>query len=138
MTLAVEMGSTGLDVFIPSWEQSVKSLELLLKEAQDKVTDVEQQGFVGGDEVGVDQIIFLQQAGKNRHDHICESLELFGKEVLPEFVPKRKEREERKAEELAPYIEKALGRKRRMPELSDDEIPIVKASRERESFYRKD
>ena len=72
------------------------------------------------------------------HDHICESLELFGKEVLPEFVPKRKEREERKAEELAPYIEKALGRKQRMPELSDDEIPIVNASRERESFYRKD
>ena len=92
----------------------------------------------GFDEVGVDQIIFLQQAGKNRHDHICESLELFGREVLPEFVPKREQREARKAEELAPYIEKALGRKRWMPELSDDEIPIVKASRERESFYRKD
>ncbi len=90
------------------------------------------------DEVGVDQIIFLQQAGKNRHDHICESLELFGKEVLPEFVEKREEREARKAEELAPYIEKALGRKRLMPPLSDEEIPIVKASREREAFYRKD
>ena len=90
------------------------------------------------DEVGVDQIIFLQQAGKNRHDHICESLELFGKEVLPEFVEKREEREARKAEELAPYIEKALGRKQRMPALSDDEIPIVKASREREAFYHKD
>ena len=25
------------------------------------------------------------QAGKNRHEHICESLELFGREVLPEF-----------------------------------------------------
>ena len=90
------------------------------------------------DEVGVDQIIFLQQAGKNRHDHICDSLDLFGKEVLPEFVEKREEREARKAEELAPYIEKALGRKRLMPALSDDEIPIVKASREREAFYHKD
>ena len=89
-------------------------------------------------EVGVDQIIFLQQAGKNRHEDICESLDLFGKEVLPEFLERREEREACKAEELAPYIEKALGRKRLMPALSDDEIPIVKASREREAFYQKD
>ena len=90
------------------------------------------------DEVGVDQMIFLQQGGKNRHDHICESLELFGREVLPQFQVGRDEREARKAEELAPYIEKALGRKQRMPELADDEIPVVKASRSREAFYHKD
>lgn len=89
-------------------------------------------------DVGVDQIIFLQQGGKNRHEHICESLELFGAEVLPHFVDGRDEREARKAEELAPHIEKALQRKRRMPELADDEIPVVKASREREAFYHKD
>ena len=85
---------------------------------------------------GVDQIIFLQQGGRNRHEHICESLELFGSEVLPEFIPGRDEKEARKAEALAPYIEKALARKQWMAELSDDEIPIVKASRERDSFYR--
>ena len=34
----------------------------------------------------VDQIILLNQAGKNTHEHICESLELFAKEVMPEFV----------------------------------------------------
>ena len=34
----------------------------------------------------VDQIILLNQAGKNKHEHICESLELFAKEVMPEFV----------------------------------------------------
>src|SRR5436305_633028 len=33
----------------------------------------------------VDQVILLNQAGKNTHEHICESLELFGKEVMPEF-----------------------------------------------------
>jgi alkanesulfonate monooxygenase SsuD/methylene tetrahydromethanopterin reductase-like flavin-dependent oxidoreductase (luciferase family) len=33
----------------------------------------------------VDQIILLNQAGKNAHPHICESLELFAKEVMPEF-----------------------------------------------------
>jgi alkanesulfonate monooxygenase SsuD/methylene tetrahydromethanopterin reductase-like flavin-dependent oxidoreductase (luciferase family) len=89
-------------------------------------------------EVGVDQIIFLQQAGKNRHDHICESLELFGRDVLPEFVAGREERDARKTAELAPYIEQALGRKRRLPELRDEEIPVVKASREREAFYHKE
>ncbi|NNL84370.1 MAG: LLM class flavin-dependent oxidoreductase, partial [Myxococcales bacterium] len=54
------------------------------------------------DEVGVDQIIFLQQGGKNRHEDICESLELFGKEVYPEFATKRDANEPRKAQELAP------------------------------------
>jgi alkanesulfonate monooxygenase SsuD/methylene tetrahydromethanopterin reductase-like flavin-dependent oxidoreductase (luciferase family) len=33
----------------------------------------------------VDQIILLNQAGKNSHEHICESLELFAQEVMPEF-----------------------------------------------------
>jgi alkanesulfonate monooxygenase SsuD/methylene tetrahydromethanopterin reductase-like flavin-dependent oxidoreductase (luciferase family) len=33
----------------------------------------------------IDQIILLNQAGKNTHEHICESLELFGREVMPEF-----------------------------------------------------
>ena len=88
--------------------------------------------------VGIDQIIFLQQGGKNRHEHICESLELFGGQVLPEFVSGRDELEARKAAELAPYIERALARKQWMPPLADDEIPVVGASREREAFYHKD
>lgn len=33
----------------------------------------------------VDQVILLNQAGRNTHQHICESLELFAKEVMPEF-----------------------------------------------------
>ncbi|MCX7380781.1 MAG: LLM class flavin-dependent oxidoreductase [Alphaproteobacteria bacterium] len=36
----------------------------------------------------IDQIILLNQAGKNTHEHICESLELFGREVMPEFHDK--------------------------------------------------
>ena len=35
---------------------------------------------------GVDQVIFVSQAGRNRHEHICESLELFASEVMPEFA----------------------------------------------------
>ncbi|HUB16461.1 MAG TPA: LLM class flavin-dependent oxidoreductase [Acetobacteraceae bacterium] len=33
----------------------------------------------------VDSIILLNQAGRNKHEHICESLELFAREVMPEF-----------------------------------------------------
>jgi alkanesulfonate monooxygenase SsuD/methylene tetrahydromethanopterin reductase-like flavin-dependent oxidoreductase (luciferase family) len=77
---------------------------------------------------GVDQIILLQQAGRNRHEHICHSLELLAAEVLPEFAAKTVAREKRKAEELAPYIERALARKKRMPPLADADIPVVHAS----------
>jgi alkanesulfonate monooxygenase SsuD/methylene tetrahydromethanopterin reductase-like flavin-dependent oxidoreductase (luciferase family) len=77
---------------------------------------------------GVDQIILLQQAGRNRHEHICSSLELLASDVLPEFAAKAVERERRKAEELAPYIEKALARKQRMRPLADGDIPIVPAA----------
>jgi alkanesulfonate monooxygenase SsuD/methylene tetrahydromethanopterin reductase-like flavin-dependent oxidoreductase (luciferase family) len=33
----------------------------------------------------IDSVILLNQAGKNTHAHICESLELFAREVMPEF-----------------------------------------------------
>jgi len=33
----------------------------------------------------VDQVILLNQAGKNQHADICSSLELFAREVMPEF-----------------------------------------------------
>jgi len=89
-------------------------------------------------DVGIDQIIFLQQGGRNKHEHIMESLQLFGDQVLPEFVEGREEREAKKAAELAPYIEAALARKQKMQPLADDDIPMVMASRERESFYHKD
>ena len=77
---------------------------------------------------GVDQVILMQQAGKNRHEHICDSLELFASDVLPEFARGRDEREVQKAGELAPYIEAALERKQTMEPLADEEIPVVYAS----------
>ena len=77
---------------------------------------------------GVDQVIFMQQAGRNRHEHICESLELFAKEVMPEFKAEVAAREAKKQAELAPYIEAALKRKNWMKPLADHEIPVVQAS----------
>jgi alkanesulfonate monooxygenase SsuD/methylene tetrahydromethanopterin reductase-like flavin-dependent oxidoreductase (luciferase family) len=77
---------------------------------------------------GIDQVIFMQQAGRNRHDHICQSLELFAAEVMGEFHDRVAAREAAKAAELAPFIEAALARKTWMKPLADDEIPIVRAS----------
>ena len=88
-------------------------------------------------DAGVDQIVFLQQGGKIRHEHICESLELFASDVLPQFAEGREERLARKDEELAPYIEAALARKQYLKPLTDAEIPIVPPSAEREAFYVK-
>ena len=79
-------------------------------------------------EAGVDQIIFMQQAGRNQHEHICESLELFASLVMPEFKAEVAAREKAKAENLAPYIEAALKRKKGMQPLADADIPVVRAS----------
>src|SRR6185295_18656568 len=73
---------------------------------------------------GVDQVIFLQQAGHNRHDEILASLELFAREIAPEFRHEAAAREERKRQELAPYVERALARKRWMQPLGDDENTV--------------
>ncbi|HKP58134.1 MAG TPA: LLM class flavin-dependent oxidoreductase [Polyangiales bacterium] len=76
---------------------------------------------------GVDQVIFIQQAGRNKHEHICEALELFAREVMPEFKEHEVEREARKAERLAPHIEAAMARKPRKPALTPSDTPRVAA-----------
>jgi alkanesulfonate monooxygenase SsuD/methylene tetrahydromethanopterin reductase-like flavin-dependent oxidoreductase (luciferase family)/putative sterol carrier protein len=63
------------------------------------------------EQAGVDQVMFVMQAGKNAHEHICESIELFAKEVLPRFAEDREEREAAKSERLAAATERALARR---------------------------
>jgi alkanesulfonate monooxygenase SsuD/methylene tetrahydromethanopterin reductase-like flavin-dependent oxidoreductase (luciferase family) len=63
------------------------------------------------EEAGVDQVIFCSQAGKNRHEDIMESLELFGSAVLPEFVERDERLQREKAQRLEPVIDAALARK---------------------------
>ena len=79
-------------------------------------------------EVGVDQVIFIQQAGRNRHDDICASLELFAADVLPEFAALEPERQARKRAELEPYVAEALARKQWMQPLAEADIPTVHAA----------
>ena len=77
------------------------------------------------EDAGVDQTVFIQQAGNNKHEHICESMRLFAREVMPEFAARRAAREAKKAAELAPYVEAALKRKAWMKPLAESEIPVV-------------
>lgn len=77
---------------------------------------------------GVDQVIFLQQAGRNRHEHICQSLQLFADTVMAEFREAAAAREKAKQEALQPYIDAALKRKQWMQPLGKDDVPVVRAS----------
>ena len=87
--------------------------------------------LMGYEDAGVDQVIFVQQSGTNRHEHICESLELFAATLLPEFKKRDAVHEARKQAELAPFIAEALARKLRMAPIDPADIPVV------ESFGRR-
>ncbi|WP_024521076.1 LLM class flavin-dependent oxidoreductase [Bradyrhizobium sp. Tv2a-2] len=78
-------------------------------------------------DIGIDQMIFIQQCGLNKHEHICEAIELFAKEVMPALKEGEHERIRRKDEELAPHIEAALARKSSLSDLSETEIPNIEA-----------
>src|SRR6202046_271728 len=49
----------------------------------------------------IDQVILLNQAGRNAHQDICDSLELFANEVMPEFHANIPAHEEWKADVLS-------------------------------------
>jgi alkanesulfonate monooxygenase SsuD/methylene tetrahydromethanopterin reductase-like flavin-dependent oxidoreductase (luciferase family) len=70
------------------------------------------------EDAGADQVSFAVQSGKTKHEDICESLELFGRKVLPEFLERDEQLSREKAKRLEPIIERAL--RRRPP---DREIP---------------
>ena len=63
------------------------------------------------EQAGVDQIIFVMQAGRNEHEHIMESIEMFGREVLPEFIERDGPAVAAKANRMQPIIEAAMARK---------------------------
>jgi alkanesulfonate monooxygenase SsuD/methylene tetrahydromethanopterin reductase-like flavin-dependent oxidoreductase (luciferase family) len=57
------------------------------------------------EETNVDQVILLNQAGRNTHEDICDSLKLFAEEVMPEFQGREPEHQEWKQGVLAGEIE---------------------------------
>ena len=68
------------------------------------------------EQAGVDQVIFVLQAGKNRHEHICESLELFGRDVLPAFKERDEAQVRAKSARLARAIDAAMERRAHEPD----------------------
>ncbi len=62
---------------------------------------------------GVDQLIFVLQAGRNRHEDIMESIQLFGTQVLPEFLERDEEASRAKTTRWEPFVEAALARRDR-------------------------
>ncbi len=78
------------------------------------------------EDCGVDQVILSCSTGRNRHEHMMESLELFSREVLPEFAERDEQAQRKKPERLAPVIAEVLRRKpaSHHPDLDPDyEIP---------------
>jgi alkanesulfonate monooxygenase SsuD/methylene tetrahydromethanopterin reductase-like flavin-dependent oxidoreductase (luciferase family)/putative sterol carrier protein len=63
------------------------------------------------DAAGVDQVVFVLQAGRNRHEHICESLQTFGADVLPEFAANADAADAARDAELAGAVDAALRRR---------------------------
>jgi alkanesulfonate monooxygenase SsuD/methylene tetrahydromethanopterin reductase-like flavin-dependent oxidoreductase (luciferase family) len=81
----------------------------------DKAQETLRSGLIGSPETirrrlrefeatGVDQVILLAQAGRTAHEDICRSLELFAREVMPEFHAREPEHARWKAEVLAGRI----------------------------------
>ncbi|HXN84886.1 MAG TPA: LLM class flavin-dependent oxidoreductase [Candidatus Binataceae bacterium] len=79
------------------------------------------------EESGVDQVLFLSQAGKISHELLSSSIDLFGREVLPEI----KERDYKRARDKAALVErlseKAMKRKPKL-EVPGGPPTIVRAA----------
>jgi hypothetical protein len=83
------------------------------------------ENFRSYEEAGVDQLILLQQCGNYRQEHVCESLELFAAEVMPQFKERDAQRGRQKQRELEPYIAAAMNR---IPPLdAPADVPAVAA-----------
>ena len=57
------------------------------------------------EEQHLDTMIFVAQAGDRKHDHIMESIERFGKELLPEFKERHETEHRRWREEQLAGVE---------------------------------
>lgn len=80
--------------------------------------------FRAYEEAGVDQLILLQQAGRADMSSICESLALFGAEVLPRFIERDIALQRAKEARLEPFIAQAMERITSVPSVDP---PVVES-----------
>jgi hypothetical protein len=71
--------------------------------------------------------VFIQQGGRNKHEHICDSLRLFAAEVMPALKADQAARDAKKQAELAPFIAAALARTKRLAPVAASAVPTVTA-----------
>jgi alkanesulfonate monooxygenase SsuD/methylene tetrahydromethanopterin reductase-like flavin-dependent oxidoreductase (luciferase family) len=76
---------------------------------------------------GVDQVLLLHQGGRLPHEQNCESLELFAREIMPEFQDRHEAREKEKMALMAPYLDQAMARKEWPQPIAEKDIPVVRA-----------
>jgi hypothetical protein len=80
------------------------------------------------EQLSADQVVFITQTANTPHEVLCEALELFGREVMPEFQEREARREKEKAARLARILEKAMKRKAAPKIPRRDGPTIVKAA----------
>ena len=89
------------------------------------------------EDAGVDQVVFIQQAGMNQHEDICESLALFADRVLPDFKARDAGYVAEKNERLVGAVTGAEARKPALTSLSEtpvvDSYPVLKKKLEKQT-----
>ena len=115
--IAAEGEPLGVKLF----EQALGSLRGAIG-TPDQITELIQRY----ERAGIDQVIFVLQAGHNKHEHILESLQLFAQRVMPQFAQEADALEAAKRERLSGAIEKALARRAPARAPQPDYIVTVK------------
>jgi alkanesulfonate monooxygenase SsuD/methylene tetrahydromethanopterin reductase-like flavin-dependent oxidoreductase (luciferase family) len=84
------------------------------------------ESLIEFEESGVDQVLFLSQAGKIPHELLMSSIDLFGREVMPEIKERDQKRAHKKAELVERLNEKLM--KRKVMPKAPDAPTIVRAA----------
>ncbi|HLW16387.1 MAG TPA: LLM class flavin-dependent oxidoreductase [Actinomycetota bacterium] len=100
------VAAEGEPLGVKLFEQGLGSLRGAIG-TPDQITELIQRY----ERAGIDQVIFVLQAGRNKHEHILESLNLFAQGVMPQFAEKADAVEAAKRERLSGAVEKALARR---------------------------
>jgi hypothetical protein len=72
---------------------------------------------------GADELILVAQTGGTKHEDICESLDLFGRTVMPEFVEREEQAQAAKAKRLEAALERQAARLPAAREIPDVVVP---------------
>jgi len=98
-------GSISLWDEYQSWRETEEGLKMRRNSGLIGSPDTIRERLRKFEESHVDQVILINQAGKNTHEDICRSLEVFAEEVMPEFQARDGEHQAWKAGVLAGEIE---------------------------------